>query len=235
MTTLKGIDISNYQKDLTLANLVGQIDFVIVKGTEGTSYVNPSCDKFYQQAIRYELLRGFYHVMTGASGKSQADYMLKHCENYFHDGIPVLDVEGYGKYPNDPTIALAFLKRIEEKTGVKPLVYMNAACRKAKDWTEVAKAGFDLWGANYWSESATFADPGKMSDPDPWPYAAIWQFTSSGKLKGYGGKLDLDLAYMTKAAWGKYANPTGAVEKPVETVEKSVLENSDYRVTIERK
>lgn len=228
---LKGIDISDYQKDLVLANLVGQIDFVIVKATEGTGYVNPSCDTFYQQARRYGLLRGFYHVMTGAGGKAQADYMLKHCEGYVNDGIPVLDVEGYGKYPNDPAIALAFLERFEEETGVKPIVYMNAACRKGADWTRVAKAGYDLWGANYWSESATFADPGKMSDPAPWPYAALWQFTSSGRLKGYDGALDLDLAYMTKAAWGRYADPRSASEDEPQEDETVSISEGTYKIS----
>lgn len=40
--SMNGIDISNYQATLDLAKV--PYDFVIVKATQGTSYVNPSCD-----------------------------------------------------------------------------------------------------------------------------------------------------------------------------------------------
>ena len=46
--TLNGIDISNYQAGINLS--VVPCDFVICKATEGTYYVNPDCDRAYQQA-----------------------------------------------------------------------------------------------------------------------------------------------------------------------------------------
>ena len=36
---------------------------------------------------------------------------------------------------------------------------------------------------------------------------AIYQYSSSGRLQGYDGNLDLNRAYMDGAAWDKYASP----------------------------
>lgn len=60
---LNGIDISGWQGDIDLSKL--NFDFVIVKATEGTGYVNPYCDKKVQQAIKLGKKWGFYHSHRG--------------------------------------------------------------------------------------------------------------------------------------------------------------------------
>lgn len=60
---MNGIDISNYQSTLDLAKV--PCDFVIVKATQGTSYVNPSCDKHVQQALKLDKPFGVYHYISG--------------------------------------------------------------------------------------------------------------------------------------------------------------------------
>ena len=54
---LRGIDISSHQGDIDLAPLA--IDFVIIKATEGTGYVNPYCAPKVQQAKNLGLCWGF--------------------------------------------------------------------------------------------------------------------------------------------------------------------------------
>lgn len=44
---------------------------------------------------------------------------------------------------------------------------------------------------------------------------AIHQYTSTGRLTGYDGNLDLDIAYMTPASWDKYARQAECV-RPIE-------------------
>ncbi len=46
--TLNGIDISSHQTGINLAAVPA--DFVLVKTTQGTWYVNPDADRAYQQA-----------------------------------------------------------------------------------------------------------------------------------------------------------------------------------------
>ena len=41
MTVLDGIDVSNYQRGLSISRIAA--DFVIVKASEGIGYEDPSC------------------------------------------------------------------------------------------------------------------------------------------------------------------------------------------------
>ena len=60
---LKGIDISNWQKGLDIASTGAE--FVICKATQGTTFVDPSCDRHYQLAKRLGLKLGVYHYACG--------------------------------------------------------------------------------------------------------------------------------------------------------------------------
>ena len=45
--SMNGIDVSGWQKGIDLSKVPA--DFVIIKATQGTSYVNSDCDRAYQQ------------------------------------------------------------------------------------------------------------------------------------------------------------------------------------------
>ena len=215
---LRGIDISYWNRDIDLerVNDLNDLDFNIMKATESVSDVDSQCDRFYQIAKRQGVKRGVYHLITSAArGKTQADYFLKHIEGYVHDAMLILDVEGTSSYyTRDVSTAVEFCERIISKTSVVPVVYMNMSTLDAEDWKPVVDLGCDLWIANYWFGSRRVdwsdMDPSEhMASPDEFPYAALWQFTETGKVSGYDGNLDLDLAFMTRDAWDLYANPKG--------------------------
>ena len=75
---LTGLDISKWQgADF---NVDAAADFVICKATEGTGYVDPLCDKFYQQAKAKGKLLGVYHFARpdlGTTGEAEADFFVK--------------------------------------------------------------------------------------------------------------------------------------------------------------
>ena len=49
--TLNGIDISSWQSNINVGKEGVSADFVIIKATGGTGYINPDCDRAFQQAI----------------------------------------------------------------------------------------------------------------------------------------------------------------------------------------
>ena len=85
------IDISIYQATLNLVAVSSSIQGVVIKATQGTTYVNPYCDIHYQQANKCNLLRGFYHFAGNDKPEAEAEYFWNNCRNYFRDGIPILD------------------------------------------------------------------------------------------------------------------------------------------------
>lgn len=225
---LKGVDISNWQGGLTPSAL--DIDFCIAKATEGTYFVDAFCDGFIQDCIANNILWGFYHFAHYDDPEKEAQFFYDNCIGYIKKGIPALDYEVWGAN-DDVAWCEKFLKKFHDLSGVWPLLYISAShCGDFyRSWIP-EKCG--LWVAGYPGDCSKFTTEDMPYDISPWAFAAIWQFTSGLILPGYAKPLDGDIAYMNKAAWGKYAGFSTKDEKVVENKdkEKKVLTG---RVTIE--
>lgn len=211
---MNGIDISDYQRGIDLGKV--PFDFMICKATEGTSIVHKTCDPFIQKAKSLGKCWGFYHFMNKEDPVAQADYFYKNCKSYFGEGVPVLDYEQYGRIGTAG--AKKFLDRVYELTGVRCIVYMSRSVCTEEDWSAIAP-NHALWVAQYANNDPT----GYQDDPwlpsggfGAWKTCAIHQYSSTGRLSGYSGNLDLDIAFMDKAAWGKFADPSGRGQKPAQ-------------------
>ena len=147
---MRGIDVSSWNGQpfnaATEAAYNGS-DFVIAKATQGTSYINPACDYAIQRAIKDGKLWGFYHYAGGGDPVAEADFFIKNTQNYFKHGIPCLDweAEQNGKW-GSTTWCRAFANRIHERTGVWPMIYVQASAV----W-QAANCANDcaLWVAGY--------------------------------------------------------------------------------------
>lgn len=180
--TMKGIDISNYQRGLDLGAI--DYDFVFCKATEGTGIVHDTCDPFIQKAIGMGKCWGFYHFLNKEDPIAQANYFYESCKNYFGAGVPMLDYEDYGRIGTDK--AKQFLDRIYELTGVRCIVYISRSVCTEEDWSAIAP-NHALWVAQYadnnetgyqdspWLASGTFG---------AWDSCAIHQYTSHGRISG---------------------------------------------------
>lgn len=195
--SLNGVDISSYQGNIDLAAL--PIDFVIIKATEGNSYVNPYCDSKYQQAKSLNLLRGVYHYATGrTSGTEEADWFLKNIEGYIGDAILVLDWEN-GAVNKGVGYAKEFLDRVYSRTGIKPLLYVNRSTIDSYDWSSVVNADYGLWLATL--------DGSEYSSYGEFPLVAICQPWSK-PMTGYNANIDQDVFYGDEKAWLMYQGKT---------------------------
>lgn len=203
--TLNGIDISSYQSGIDLT--VVPCDFVIIKATQGTGYVNPDCDRAYQQAKRAGKLRGTYHYVGGGNAVAEADYYVNNIKGYIKDGLLAIDweAEQNGAWGNEAYLE-QLVRRVIERTGVKPLIY-SMASRYAQVASVAKKLDCGLWIAEYADMNPT------GYQAHPWREGAygcaIRQYSSTGRLNGWGGNLDLNIAYMTRDQWAKYVNPGG--------------------------
>jgi GH25 family lysozyme M1 (1,4-beta-N-acetylmuramidase) len=94
--TVKGIDVSSYQPENFDTTGLG---FVIVKRTEGTSYVNSKASAQVAHGRNAGLLIGHYHYPHIHNGAiPDADYFLAKLGSDLHPGdILVLDWEWYGQ------------------------------------------------------------------------------------------------------------------------------------------
>lgn len=210
--SMNGIDISRYQKGLDLRKV--PCDFVIVKATEGTYMVQDTCDPWIQQAKSLGKKWGFYHFAGGGNAIAEADYFVKHTRGYFGHGIPILDYEMYGR--KGTAWVKAFLNRVYEQTKVRCMVYTSRSVLVEEDWSAIAPK-HALWVAQY----ADFKPTGYQNKPwfpkgsiGAFKFVTIHQYSSSGRLAGWSGNLDINIAYLTADGWDAIAKGDIAVPKP---------------------
>lgn len=217
--SMNGIDVSSHQTGINL-NVV-PCDFVIIKATEGTSYVNPDCDRAYQQAKAAGKCLGVYHYASGGGAIAEAEFYLKNIAGYIGESVLFLDWESY-QNPNFSNVAYAkqFLDRVYEKTGVRPLIYMSKSVCRDYDWSSVANANYGLWMAQYGDNNPTGYQASPWTDTKgtgAFKLTAIHQYSSNGRLSGWGSGLDINIAYMNRESWNKYAGKGNVTEPPKPT------------------
>ena len=239
--SLKGIDISNHQRGLDLSKI--DCDFVIIKATEGKSYVDPSCDTFFQQALSLGKKLGVYHFANNSDNTAQqeADWFIQNTRGYIGKAIPVLDWED--NITDNVPWALEWLQRVEEAYGCKPIIYMSESVVNRHDWSSVANANYGIWVAKYRDNLPDYnydmSKAGNMPSIKYWSTMALWQWTSTGRLNGWNGNLDLDVFYGDATAWDKYLGsgsgvvtpsnpkPSAPVEQPSKSYQTYTVQSGD--------
>lgn len=204
--SMNGIDISNWQRGIDLAAV--PCDFVIAKATQGTGYTSPGCVRQVEQAMSLGKKVGVYHYIGGQGAVAEMDFFIDSIKNWVGKVMIVLDWE---QGENSAWGSLGYLEqciaRVKERTGVPPVVYASAS---VFPWDLCRKHNCGTWVAQYANNNATgYQDA-------PWnegKYGCMMrQYSSHGRLPGYGGNLDLNKFYGDAAAWDRYANPKGAAQ-----------------------
>ncbi|MGX9821043.1 GH25 family lysozyme [Lactococcus lactis] len=220
---MNGIDISSYQAELN-AGIVPS-DFVIIKATEGTNYINPTWEEQAGQVIQTNKLLGFYHFASTGNPITEADFFISVVKDYIGKAVLVLDFEAGAINTWGNVGARQFLNRVKEKTGINPMIYMSAEITRQFNWNIISSTN-PLWVAQYASMNPT----GYQSEPwtdgkgyGAWSSAAIHQYSSAGSLANWNGNLDINLAYINANQWKSLAG--GSTSNSVIT-DKTNLNNT---------
>lgn len=207
---MQGIDVSSWQTGIDTYSI--NADFVICKATEGTTYVNPDCDRAYQGAKSSGKKIGVYHYASGGDPVAEAKFFVDNVSGYVGESILVLDYEGYAS-TTGTWWAEAWLDTVYNLTGVRPLIYMSNSVVNRYDWSNVRSKNYGLWNAGYYDGYITkygyVSDPPLIGNLGSWSdCVAMYQYTSSGRLPGWGGNLDFNIFYGDGSAWDAYAGAT---------------------------
>lgn len=177
-----GPDISSYQGNPDMGAVGGGgNDFVIIKVTESTNYVNPTWQAARGNAHAAGLIVGLYHFAGNGNPQAEAQYFLNTVGGLQDGEFLVLDWEVPGDAAN---WSKAWLDAIQAATGVKPFVYLNQYYVNNFDWSAVQAAGYPLWVAIYDGDPATF-QPMKF-----WGAPLLKQYTDAAQIPGIAGNVD---------------------------------------------
>ena len=140
--TVNGIDVSGFQS--ATFNTSG-LEFVFVKATEGTTFVNSKMIAQAAHARAAGVVVGFYHFMRPGDMKAQARHFVEKCASA--EGDPLFadwEVNGISGAQKD-----AFLAEVRRLRGASHQVglYCNRDFWLHRDTT--GNAGDALWIANF--------------------------------------------------------------------------------------
>ena len=224
---MNGIDISSYQEELN-AGIVPS-DFVFIKATEGTKYINPTWREQAGQVTQANKLLGFYHFASTGNPIAEADFFISVVKGYIGKAVLVLDFEAGAINAWGNVGARQFLNRVKEKTGINPMIYMSAEVTRQFNWS-ITSGNNALWVSQYASMSPTGYQSEPWSDGKgygAWSSAAIHQYSSSGTLMNWNGQLDLNLAYINANQWKTLAGGGSTSNSTPTNETKKIIENEE--------
>ena len=179
------------------------VQFAFIRVTKSDFLVDTLYQRNYNEAKRLGIPRGAYHFLTDTvSGIVQAELFLSHAMFEPGDLPPVLDVE-----IDSPAIvekAKEWLEIVEERCGVKAIIYsnMNVYTRRVKN--DPVLGTRDLW----------LAKP--RGDMPTEPNCLFWQFTHEGHVWGIlDNVVDINLFNGTQEELQDYIQTKGIKTKMI--------------------
>ncbi|MFG3611450.1 GH25 family lysozyme [Rummeliibacillus stabekisii] len=203
-TTIKGLDVSHYQDDIDFIKVKADgYKFVIMKATEGTYYKDVMFETNYRKAMAAGMQVGAYHYgkfSTVAEAKAEAKYFLSVLGGRKMTYPVALDLEENKKGASPAVLtdaAIAFMEMVEAQ-GYAVMLYTYKSFSYDQKRLIMSKfKPYILWMARYNSYLGVDTD--------------LWQHSSTGKVSGIKGNVDLNVAY--KDFSGVYPRAVKAVSE----------------------
>lgn len=183
-STREGIDVSHYQGRIDWDKVAGEgkVSYAYLKATEGASLVDDTYERNLKEARRVGLSVGSYHFYRpNIDWKKQFANLTSVVKPSEQDLIPIIDIEHKGSVSDKKFIAdlTAFLQRVTEYYGKKPLLYTfhnfynRHLAGHFKDY--------------HWMIARYRSDHPTLNDGQDY---VIWQYTSTGRIEGVKGNVD---------------------------------------------
>ena len=201
--TFKGIDVSQYQQNIDFKKVKASgVDFVIIRAGFG-KYANqkdPYFESHYKAAKAAGLKVGVYwfsYATTAAEAKAEAVACLSVIKGKTFEYPIYFDVEGKSLVGRTAVSAMckAFCNALEA-AGYWAGIYISRSPAQTMLEASVAKR-YALWVAEYGSRCNYGRTYG------------MWQYSSTGRVSGISGNVDMDICYVDYPAKIKAAGLNG--------------------------
>ena len=187
-----GIDISHHQGTIDWEQLLSatqvnneQPAFTYLKATEGTDHLDTQWERNRKECIRLSIKHGAYHFFQPKKlPLPQAEHFLLHYQPQSGDLPPVLDVETEGYSDKDLIYKMTrWLEYVEEKTGMRPIIYTSYHFYKTKFKIEFPT--YKFWIASYSRKPKGIMENAQIIH---------WQFTEKAHLPGHQVLVDMNVS-----------------------------------------
>jgi lysozyme len=186
---VRGIDVSHHQGPIDWEAVAASgVAFAYIKATEGGDHHDRHFRENWRAAGAAGLARGAYHFFTFCTpGDAQAENFLGVVADLRAELPPVADVEFSGNCKSWESVddirteLSAFLARVEQGTGRKPVLYYTRDAR-----IRVIEGYFHHYPS--WPRNV-FYEP-VAQGTSIWSF---WQFADNARVPGISGAVDLNV------------------------------------------
>lgn len=189
---LRGIDVSGHQTSINWRTVADAgYSFAIVKATGGGTYTNPRYRDQISGARSVGMVVGHYayaHELTFEAHQPQGRYSPEQEADHFVATIDwqpgdlvALDIEDPDAHGNLSDWALRWLRRVEARLGVRPLVYTYPSYVTERGLGTAELARYPLWQATYYTPYRDAPPPRPLGQ---WPAWTIWQWSGGTPVTG---------------------------------------------------
>lgn len=207
MAETVAIDISRWQGDINWSAVTAPIAIIKMSGGDDGVYYDSKASRNYALAKQTGKAVGMYHFAGGKDPIVEADFFISSCSPLEKDDVMILDWEV--AHSNPVEWCRIFIQRVIDKTGTRPLIYMNTSTENRYDWSPVIAQNIGLWLADY-----RFAPSGNVPVTH-WKTYVMHQYTSSGSVAGVAGNVDMNVWFGTVDQFKKYGYQPASQPPPV--------------------
>lgn len=184
-----GIDVSQWQGHIDWEDVSkDNIDFAMIRSSYGSSGIDNQFVNNITNIAKTNIHPGAYHytyALSKSSANIEANHFLNVISPYKFTYPVTLDIEDDSLYPlgaqTVTDIALEFCS-VVEKAGYYVNIY--SSLNFINNYLDISRLSqFDLWLAQWASKPTYSGDFG------------LWQYSSTGSVKGVSGNIDLNKSF----------------------------------------
>lgn len=189
--TTFGIDVSAWQGEIDWDRVAAAgVKFAVIRAADSTG----TADRFFAQnwsgAGRVGILRGVYqYFRPSRPAVEQARHMIDilRTQGGGFELPPVIDVEEDDGLPPEAIQAAVrqWIDHVEAELGVMPIIYTGFYFWRDEVGGTTQFNNYPLWHAQY-----TGAACPRIADA--WPTWLYWQYSSTGRVEGIDGNVDMN-------------------------------------------
>lgn len=195
---LKGIDISEFQRNIDFKKVKNEVDFVYIRATYGRFGIDKRFEEYAKGCIENNIPFSFYYYSYATDlekAEAEVKFFLEKVKVYkdkisFPLMIDMEDSDGYKLKNGNPEkelltdICIKACEKIAEEHFM-PIIYASS------DWftnrLNFEKLGSYLKWIAWWGIEEEKIEKNKY---------AMWQYSSKGKVSGIEGNVDLDYSFV---------------------------------------
>ncbi|MDN5787466.1 GH25 family lysozyme [Pseudorhodobacter sp.] len=196
-----GIDASRWQAEVDWPTAQANgVSFAYFKATEGGDIIDPGFESHWNAAGRAGVPRGAYHFYYFCRPAiEQARWFIRNVPRSKGALPPVLDMEWNAhsptctKRPDAAHVrheAQVFLDALERHYGQRPIIYVTVDFYQHNEMQR-------LQGYEFWLRSVA-GHPSEIYPGQAWSF---WQYSGTGLVPGFQGKVDLNAFAGSRGDW----------------------------------